>query len=78
MRRTPWATPVSSVILKKPMSPVRADVRAAAELHRLAHGQDAHGVAVLLAEEGDGAGLLGLGDRQHLGVGRQRCAARAR
>jgi hypothetical protein len=43
-------------------------VGAAAEFLGLAHGQHAHGVAVLLAEERHGAFLLGFGDGQHLGL----------
>ena len=69
MRRTPWATPASSVILNRPMSPVREDVGAAAELDRVPHAHHADVVAVFLAEERDGAPALGLGDRQHLGLG---------
>ena len=69
MRRTPCAMPVSSVILKKRDVAGARDVGAAAELLRLAHRHHAHAVAVLLAEERDRARLLGLGDRQHRGVG---------
>ena len=45
-------------------------VGAAAELHGKApaHIHHPHGVAVLLAEQGDGPALLGLLDGQHLGV----------
>ncbi len=45
-------------------------VRATAELLRLAHGEHADGVAILLAEEGDGAPLFGDGDGQDLGLDR--------
>ena len=69
MRRTPWATPVSSVSLKKAMSPVRATWVPPQNSFDSPMRHDAHRVAVLLAEEGDGAGLLGVGDGQHGGVG---------
>ena len=73
MRRTPAATPLSSVATNEADVARRADVRAAAELHAEAgDGDDAHAVAVLLAEERHGAvrdgffGRLDLG--QHRGV----------
>ena len=69
MRRTPCATPPSDVSTKKAMSPVRATCVPPQNSFDSRHADDAHGVAVLLAEEGDRAGLLGVGDGQHLRVG---------
>ena len=43
-----------------PMSPVARDVRAAAQLDRRSGLEHPHDVAVLVAEEGDGADRLGL------------------
>ena len=58
IRRTPAATPDSASSLKSPISPVRLDVRAAAQLDReIAHPHHAHEVAVLVAEERERAGL---------------------
>ena len=70
MRRTPEATALSPTILNRPISPVRAHMRAAAQLDRisvlglgarlaLAHADDADLVAVFLAEQRHRA----LGDR---------------
>ena len=69
MRRVPAATPLSETIAKRPMSPGRAHVRAAAQLHAEAgHRDDAHLVAVFLAEERHRAGGDRLLRRLHVGL----------
>ena len=72
MRRTPDDTALSPVTEIMPMSPVRLHMGAAAQFDRpaervaarvarhLAHRDDAHLVAVFLAEQRAGAGLAGI------------------
>ena len=70
MRRTPAAMPLSLTILNRPMSPVRRDVRAAAQLGgEIAETQHADLVAVLLAEQRHRAGRDGLVVAHHRGLG---------
>ena len=59
---------LSETILKTPMSPVRRDVRAAAEfLAEIGDGDDANLLAIFFAEQRHGAGGDGLIDRHHVG-----------
>ena len=68
IRRTPAEMLLSETILKTPISPVRRDVRAAAEfLAEVGDGHDADLVAILLAEQRHGAGGDRLIDRHHVG-----------
>ena len=77
MRRTPAATPLSSVIDEEADVAGRAHVRAAAQLHAEAgHRDDADPVAVLLAEERHRAGRDRLLGRAHLGL-RPACCGRS-
>jgi hypothetical protein len=64
----PAATPPSERILKKPMSPVRCDVGAAAQFARAADVHHADAVAVLLAEQRHGAGLHRVVEGHHAGA----------
>ena len=69
MRRTPAATPLSSVIDEQADVAGGADVRAAAQLHAEARDRhDAHAIAVLLAEQRHRARRDRLLGRLHLGL----------
>ena len=82
MRRTPEATALSLTILSRPISPVRRDMGAAAQLDGIsvagalalgvdAHADDAHLIAIFLAEQRQRAFGDGLVGRHEMGLDRR-------